>query len=321
MPTPGKEIRDRLNHRAAGFELPDVRLLNRSRAGVLLVATAAGVLCAAGPAAADVAVSPASAPRGSGADLTFRVGNPRTDSAITRIRLSLPADTAVAEVYPLSVPDWAPQMTQKHLATPLTTIHGGTPVTEATSSVTWTAMPGRALAPGGRTDLTIALGPLPQTSTITFEVAATYADGRTLPMPPAVVRLTPADPAQQGAHAGHDPAAPAAADDGIDYGALIAAQEDSGPAFWSLAGWAAAALCALAALVTVLRARRRAPAPGDALPGPPAGAGPDTAGTGDAPDRADTGDPAGDGTDAGAGKAEPVAAGTATKGWRYQDSP
>jgi hypothetical protein len=230
------------------------------RVGVLFGAAVAGVLVAAGPAAADVAVSPTSAPQGSGANLTFRVANTGS-SPITRIKLVLPPDTPVAEVYPLSVDDWAPQITQQKLTHPLTTIHGGTPVTETAKDITWIAMPGKAIAPGGHADLSIALGPLPTVSRMSFEMRATYADGKAGPaIPPVVLALTPAVAGQAPAH-GHAGTATAGSDDAAF--AAAAASADRGPSWWSIAGWIAAALLAAGMVVAYLRSRRRGEDPTD----------------------------------------------------------
>jgi hypothetical protein len=237
-----------------------VRQLDKHRrAGVLAAAVAAGVLCAASPAAADVTVSPPSAPQGSGANVTFRVTN-TAQSAITKVKLVLPADLPVAEVYPLSVDDWAPQIGSRSLATPLTSIHGGTPVTETASDITWIAMPGKALAPGRSADLAVAMGPLPTSAQMSFAVQPTYADpAKGAAMPPVTLTLTPAVPGQTATHSGHtgtgtDTSATSDTE-AATFAALLDA--DNGPGFWTIAGWVVAALAAAAGAVAVLRSRRR----------------------------------------------------------------
>jgi uncharacterized protein YcnI len=274
------------------------------RAGVLIIAATAGALAAAGPAMADVSVSPPSAAQTTGANITFHVTN-TGDSAMTRVKVALPPDTAVAEIYPLSVPDWAPQLTQRHLATPLDTIHGGTPVTEATDTITWIAMPGKAIAPHGSADLSVALGPLPTTTSMTFMVTATYADGKPGPaIPPAVLQLTPATAQElQAAHAGHDDATGTDTTGATDPDAALFAktvdQADSGPSWWSILGWVAAAALAAIAFVMIMRNRRR------------------TDGDEDEDDAADEPVAAEDRADE---KKEPVAAGKVrASSWRYQD--
>jgi hypothetical protein len=256
-----------LNHSGARHELPDVsRFLITRRAGVLAFAAAAAVLGTAAPALADVTVDPPSAPQGGAANLTFRVTNTE-HSAITRVKLLLPADTPIAEVYPLSVDDWAPQITNRRLQVPLATIHGGTPATETAAAITWIAMPGKALAPGRSADLSVAVGPLPTLSEMRFTVRATYANGIAGPaLPPATLKLTPATAAEQAAHDGMemttgDPDTSAADDAAF---AAVVAQANRRPSVWSIAGWVLAALAAAGAVSTVLRGRRRTAEAADA---------------------------------------------------------
>jgi hypothetical protein len=210
---------------------------------VLAIAVAAGVLCTAVPAAADVTVSPPTVTRGTGVNLSFRVVNDHS-VAMTGVTLVLPAATPVAEVYPLSVPNWAPTITNRKLNPPMKSMHGDSLVTEVTASIAWTAVQGKAIPPKSATELMIAIGPMPETETMTFAVLATYADGKAGPaIAPAVVALTPAavDPGLEEAPV----AEPGFLGEGQDYG------------FVGAAGWVIAALCAVAAGVSVLRSRRR----------------------------------------------------------------
>jgi hypothetical protein len=237
-----------LNLSAAASELPAVRVFPSSRrAGVLAAAAAAAVLCAASPASADATVSPATAPQGTGANLTLQVVNDHPKAAITRIRLVLPAATPVAEVYPLSVPNWAPQITHRTLNPPMQSIHGGAPVTEATATITWTAAKGKALLPGKAANLMIAIGPLPETERMSFELLPTYADGSTAPaIPPAVLNLTPV-------------AAPEVLP---DEGYLLGPETDpTRPGMVSIIGWIIALLTGAAGVVLIVRSRRTGPAP------------------------------------------------------------
>ena len=253
------------------------RNLIARRAAVLAAAVTAGVLATAGPALADVTVSPASAEQGSGANVHFTVTNPGT-SPITRVKLVLPADTPVAEVFPLSVDDWAPQITPLTLTTPLTSTHGGSPVTETASAITWIAV-GGDLAPGESADLPVALGPLPATSTMRFTLEPTYADGKPGPaLPPATLTLTPATGAAAGGHTAHgQPAGGTSDTDAATFAALVY-QAGGGPRFWSVAGSVLAGLAAAAAAGLLIRGRHRAEPteddePRDEEPKEPVGAG------------------------------------------------
>ncbi|GAA0503323.1 hypothetical protein Ade02nite_36030 [Paractinoplanes deccanensis] len=229
------------------------------RAGVPAAAALLGALIAT-PALADVTVSPATAPQGEGENLTFHVTNTGTQPIHT-ITLRLPADTPVAEVYPLSVDNWAPKIEMKDLSTPLPTIHGDTKATETAASITWLAMPGKDLAPGKGTDVRVAIGPLPTLSSMRFTVATTYADGKAGPaMPPADLKLTPGTggaPAGHNAHGGST-ATTGTSDAEAQYFAQTVADAERGTSLWAIGGWVVAGLVLLGGAVVMFRGRHRA---------------------------------------------------------------
>ena len=227
------------------------------RAGVPAAAALLGALVAT-PALADVTVSPASAPQGSGQNLTFHVTN-TGNRPIHTITLKLPDDTPVAEAYPLSVDDWAPKIAMRKLSTPLATIHGDTAATETASAITWLAMPGRDLPAGKGIDLAVAVGPLPELSSMRFTVVTTYADGKPGPAMPAALTLTPA--VAGGPAAGHGHGGGTTGQTSPDEAALYAqtvADAQRGPSVWSIAGWVVAALALAGGVVLMLRGRHRA---------------------------------------------------------------
>jgi len=231
------------------------------RAGVLAAAVAAGVLGFAAPAAADVTVSPPSVPQGSGQNLSFALTN-TGQSPIKQLKLVLPAAQPVAEVYPLSVDNWAPRLEHRTLETPLA-VPNGEPLTQVVGSITWIAMPGKELAPGATANLDVAIGPVPTAGEqMTFTVEPAYADpAKGAPMPAVSLTLTPAVAGENyGGHAAHTGGGAAtdgttASDDQM-FSALAEAA-DSGPSFWTIAGWVLAGLLAITAAVTTLRGRRR----------------------------------------------------------------
>jgi hypothetical protein len=226
---------------------------------VLAATAATAVLTMAGPAMADVRVDPTSAPQGSGQNLYFTVTNPGR-SPITQVKLVLPPDNPIAEVYPLSVDDWAPRITHITLSTPLPSIHNGAPLTDTAGAITWIAVPGKALAPGKSTELGVALGPLPTTSSITFSLQPAYADGKPGPaLPPATLSLTPAVPGQATGHEGHGGTATVPDDADAATFAALAAQADDGQSFWTIAGWVLAGLALAGAALLLLRGRKASP--------------------------------------------------------------
>ena len=226
------------------------------RAGVPAAAVLLGIL-AAGPAVADVTVSPATAVQGGGADLRMHIVNDGT-KPIGKITLTMPADSPIGEVYPLSVDDWAPSIAWRTLSDPVPTMHGNVPTTQTTGSITWFAVAGKALAPGKATDLSISVGPLPTLSSMPLRITTTYTDGKPGPvMPPATLTLTPGT--GEAAQHGHDAAgadSSTAAEEAAFAAAVAAAQR--GPSFWSIAGWVVAALALLGAGVVMFRGRHRA---------------------------------------------------------------
>lgn len=258
---PEKKIPAALNLSGAGHELPVVRHLTIARRlGVPAAAAVLGALVAT-PALADVTVSPQTAPQGSGQNLTFHVTN-TGDKPVGTVVLRMPADTSIAELYPLSVDDWAPRIEMRKLATPLATIHGGTPATETAASITWLAVQGRELKPGASTDLRIAAGPLPTLTSMQFLISTTYTDGKPGPvMPPAALKLTPAAPgaAPAGHHGGGTTTATGSDQlTNAEQAALQQALAESGGSFWAKAGWVVAGLVLLAGVAIMLRGRHRA---------------------------------------------------------------
>ncbi|MGW4501292.1 DUF1775 domain-containing protein, partial [Micromonospora sp. NPDC004336] len=162
----------------------------RRRAGVTAALAAAGVLAWPAPAhAADVTTVPTTARQGGAVKLEFVVPEERPGARADRIEIRLPADAPVAEVYPMSVPGWAPRITTRALDQPVAGLHSAR-VDLVTSAVTWTRMPGAAPGPAR---LTLSMGPLPPADRLAFEVVQTYADGTAVRRTPALT-LLPAEP-------------------------------------------------------------------------------------------------------------------------------
>jgi len=153
----------------------------RRRLGWVVRAGIAGtgvlaLLGIAAPAMADVVVTPTEAVQGGGADLKLQISNESPTASITSIEVQLPIDTPIAEVYPLSVADWAPSMTSVKVDKPVESLHGYQ-IDEVTTAIKWISMPGKALPPGGTTLLSVSMGPLPKVDRLPLAFVITNSDG------------------------------------------------------------------------------------------------------------------------------------------------
>jgi uncharacterized protein YcnI len=136
-----------------------------------------GLLVAIVPALdvyAHVSVSsPDAAPGGFG-KVIFRVPNESKTANTTAITVQLPAETPFPEVSVGAVPGWAATTTTSPLPEPVE-VEGFT-VTEAVSSVTWTA-DGEGLPPEQFAEFQLSVGPFPDVDQIVFTATQTYSDG------------------------------------------------------------------------------------------------------------------------------------------------
>ncbi|WP_349877858.1 YcnI family protein [Micromonospora sp. HUAS YX12] len=167
-----------------------MRMTRQGRwAAALLAAVLAGAVGwpgAANAAGVTVTTSPAQVRQGDAIQLSVLVPADKPGTRTTRIELTMPADAPIGEVYPLSVPDWAPTITTRTLDQPVPGMHAAE-LNQVTHSVSWLRMPGTGTGPAR---LPLGMGPMPATDRLTFTVVQTYDDG-------TVVRW--ADPAG-GAH-------------------------------------------------------------------------------------------------------------------------
>jgi periplasmic copper chaperone A len=196
----------------------------RTSTRTLLAAGGAAVVSAlvfAAPASADITVTPtqltdtdsnsvtqAQPVQGEPARLAFTVTTSSRTASTTKVQVLLPADTPIAEVYPLSAPDWAPALTEKQLDKPVLGVHG-TQIDQGVTEITWTPAPGREIKPGKSSVLQVEAGPMPSTDQIILKLVQTYSDGK-VTRSEATVKLSP--PTGQ-ARQGHDPHGGAAAQD------------------------------------------------------------------------------------------------------------
>ncbi|GIJ11749.1 DUF1775 domain-containing protein [Micromonospora andamanensis] len=228
---------------------------SRRRRGALVAALATAVVLlwpATAWAADGVTFTPTEAQQGNAVKLEFVVPDERPGVRTEKVEIRIPEDPPIAEVYPLSVPGWAPTITTRQLDRPVAGMHG--PATDVvTASLIWSRAKGEAGE--GPARLVFSMAPLPQTDRLTFELVQTYADGLQVswgggpgqrPLP--ALTLLPGDPAYPGAHGGHGAApggaAPAEAppttatsDGGPNANSLLAAGLVAGLGGGAVVGW------------------------------------------------------------------------------------
>ncbi|MFI7210218.1 DUF1775 domain-containing protein [Micromonospora maritima] len=257
-----------------------MRMTRQGRwAAALLAAALAATVgwpgAASAAAGVTVTTSPGEVHQGDAIELSVVVPADRPGTRTTKIELTMPADAPIGEVYPLSVPDWAPTITTRTLNQPVAGIHAAE-LNQVTHAVTWLRVPGGG---SGATRLPLGMGPMPATDRLVFTVVQTYADGTVVrwadpaggahPAPTVALLPPPAGTATHGgdagaggaAHGGHgavgggqDGAAPG----GVTAGAPTAGGSDDGPsADLLLGGGLLAGLAGGAAIGWLLSRRRR----------------------------------------------------------------
>ncbi|MGY4911341.1 DUF1775 domain-containing protein [Micromonospora aurantiaca (nom. illeg.)] len=239
-----------------------------------VLAGAVGWPAAAQAAGVTVTTSPAQVRQGDAIELSVLVPADEPGTRTTRIELTMPADAPIGEVYPLSVPDWAPTITTRTLDQPVPGMHAAE-LNQVTHSVSWLRMPGTGT---GAARLPLGMGPMPATDRLRFTVTQTYDDGTVvrwadpaggahpaptvelLPPLPGTVTHDGAPGAGGAGHGGHGaPGALGGAQNGAQGGTAPAAGAvDDGPsADLLLGGGLLAGLAGGAAIGWLLSRRRR----------------------------------------------------------------
>jgi len=210
------------------------------------------------PASAHVTVSSPNAVQGGFGVITFRVPTESDTASTVKLTVRFPADQPLAFASVRPVPGWAYSVTKTKLATPIKTDDGE--VTEAVSTIEWTASGGAGIRPGEFNEFAVSAGPLPQASSMVFKAIQTYSDGKQVAWIEEPVGGTePAHPAPTltlvPASGGSGNAAPAAAAP-----AAAAPAASSGTARTALVLGVLGLLAGLAGLGVALASRRSAPA-------------------------------------------------------------
>jgi uncharacterized protein YcnI len=143
-----------------------------------IIAIGAGALLAlAAPlsASAHVTVDPGQAEAGSFSLITVKVPNESATESTTRVELTIPEATPFGFVSYVPVPGWSTELVKTTLAEPVETIYGE--ITEAVTTVIWTADSGSEITDGQIQLFPLSVGPVPDTGSITLAADQTYSDG------------------------------------------------------------------------------------------------------------------------------------------------
>jgi uncharacterized protein YcnI len=128
----------------------------------------------AGPASAHVSVSSTEAAPGGYGKIVFRVPNESATASTTRFVITLPRATPFSVVTPGVLPGWKATIAKKELDRP--TKVGNATITEAVSTVTWTAT-GDGIPPSQFDEFALSVGPFPEADKVSFSATQTYSDG------------------------------------------------------------------------------------------------------------------------------------------------
>lgn len=172
-----------MNHRTPALRTPAPRrpagrpVARRPLLRLGLAGVAGTLLALAAPlgASAHVTVDPVSATAGSYTILTVKVPNESATAKTAKVELRLPTDTPFASVSYVPVPGWTAELVESTLPEPVDI--GGSEITEAITSVVWTADPGSEIADGQLQQFALSVGPVPDTGSVTLPAIQTYTDG------------------------------------------------------------------------------------------------------------------------------------------------
>jgi len=161
--------------------------MTRTRPALRLAPSVYAVLVAAGlsvgataPAAAHVSATATSTAAGGYTQITFSVPTESQTASTDKLEIVLPTDTPFSSVRVQPVHGWSAEITEEKLPEPVKVGEGE--LTEAASTITWTAEAEHAIGPDEFQTFTVSVGPLPvdEGRTILLPVTQSYTDGRTV---------------------------------------------------------------------------------------------------------------------------------------------
>jgi periplasmic copper chaperone A len=188
------------------------------RAVAVLALTGVAALLGGGVANAHVTAKIIGEPavQGGYTKITFRVPNEDNTAGTVKLEIKLPAEYPMTSVRTKPTPGWAAQVTKMKLDKPVTS-HGNE-ITEAVSTIVWTAAPGTRIGPGEFAEFELSAGKLPEnTDKLIIPAIQSYDNGKVVSWdspPPAPGGEEPEHPA---------PVVPLAPATGDEHGAATVA--------------------------------------------------------------------------------------------------
>ncbi|WP_436493044.1 YcnI family copper-binding membrane protein [Actinokineospora sp. HUAS TT18] len=150
-----------------------------ARAGVLLAVAGSAALFGTGVASAHVTAKVLGEPavQGGYTKITFRVPNEDNTAGTVKVEIKLPVEYPLTSVRTKPIPGWTAALAKTKLDKPIQS-HGAE-ITEAISTVTFTAAPGTRIGPGEFGEFEVSAGRLPDnTETLVIPAIQTYDSGK-----------------------------------------------------------------------------------------------------------------------------------------------
>jgi uncharacterized protein YcnI len=154
--------------------------MKKTTIGVSTAIGAALLLAVSAPlsASAHVTIDLASAEPGAYSLISFKVPNESETASTDRVEIALPTDTPFTSVRYVPVAGWTAELVTTTLPEPVTI--GESTITEAVTSVVWTADAGSEIGAGQLRVFPLSLGPVPDTGSVSFPTDQGYTDGTTV---------------------------------------------------------------------------------------------------------------------------------------------
>lgn len=147
------------------------------RGGVVTAVVTGVALAVASPAMAHVTAQPGTAQQGGYTVINFRVPDESDTAGTIKLEITMPTDHPITSARTTPQAGWTAVVNKGALPQPIQ--RDGATITQAVTSVTWTAQPGTRIAPGQYLDFPLSVGPLPEdTDSLAFPAIQTYDDGK-----------------------------------------------------------------------------------------------------------------------------------------------